>query len=119
MAQVELRNETFTLPADFDLLAFVEESIARKPGFNLTEVLLLTDLDQARRLIPPATAMLEAVEQGILMRCYTENLDEYARLLVGLDCSLLVLSPPELCQALDRLANRASRLAAGVTPGSF
>lgn len=110
--QVELRAETFPPPANFNVLEFVEESIVRKPGLWLTEVLLFTSLEGARRLIPPATAMLEEAEGRIKMTCYTGDLDEYARLLVGLDCPLVILSPPELHQALHRLATRASELAA-------
>jgi predicted DNA-binding transcriptional regulator YafY len=109
--QAELRAETFTPPANFKALEYVEESITRKPGLWLTEVLLQTDLEQAKRLIPPATAMLEETEHGTKVNCYTGDLDGYARLLVGLDCPLLVLSPLELCQALQRLAAKANSLA--------
>ena len=55
--------------------------------------------------------MLEEAEHGIKVSCYTGDLDGYARLLAGLDCPLLVLSPPELRQALQRLAAKANSLA--------
>jgi hypothetical protein len=99
-------------------LEFVEESIAKKPGLWLAEVLLATDMERARQLIPPATALLAEDEQGVRLSCYISDLDDFARFLVRLDCPLVVLSPPELRQALQRLAALAAQLADGVGPTS-
>jgi predicted DNA-binding transcriptional regulator YafY len=111
IVEIKLREETFSPPTDFNILEFVEGSIARKPGLWLAQALLLTGLETAKRLVPPTDATLTEVEQGVRLDCYTWDLDKFAEFLVGLPCPLVILSPPELRQALYRLADRVRRLA--------
>lgn len=108
---VEPQEERFDLPPNFDVLAYVEESIARKPWVWSTRVQLFTTLAEAKALIPPAMALLEENDQGVLLVCEVDALAEFARFLLGLVCPLAVLAPAELRLELRKLAEKAHRLA--------
>lgn len=110
IVEVDACDEVFAPPDHFDALEFVEDSIAHTPSGWLCEVLLLTTMEHAKRLIPPATAMLEPDPQGVAMRCFVDNLDRFALFLAGLDCPLVVRGPTALHEALATLAARAAGL---------
>jgi predicted DNA-binding transcriptional regulator YafY len=102
--QAEIGNQTFTRPDDFDSLAYVVASLASAPAAWAIEVLLKTTYELARQHVPPSMAMLEHDPEGVILRCYVEDLDWVARFLVGLGWPLVVRRPPELREALRRLA---------------
>jgi predicted DNA-binding transcriptional regulator YafY len=103
---VELRPQTFTPPENFDPLSYFHQKLATIPSRWFTRVLLKTTLDDARRRIAPTMAILEPVEEGVMMHCTTDSLDWLARELAGLGCAWVVLDPPELKDALRALAER-------------
>jgi len=109
---VEERETIFTRPADFETLRHVERALARIPGTWTVEALLRTSLEEAGRHVPATTATLEAVPEGVLLRCEVEDLDRCAHLLAGLPFALAVRRPPELRAALEQLAERVRQLAA-------
>jgi predicted DNA-binding transcriptional regulator YafY len=111
IVSTEMREESFTRPPDFDCLAHVLQSLPRTPGTWYVDVLLETTLEHARRVVPPALALLEEDERGVSFRCHVEDLDWIAYVLLGLDCSLIVRQPPELRDALWRLAQEATKMA--------
>ena len=102
--RAELRDERFTRPDDFDSLAYVVHSLATAPGTWSVEVRLLTTLDEARQHVPASMATLEPTPDGVVLRCHVQNLDWIARFLVGLGWPMVVCRPPELRQALLKLA---------------
>ena len=101
---VDLRDESFERPEDFDCLGFVVHSLASAPGAWAVEALLETTLEEARQRVPAAMALLDPVPEGVLLRCHAQNLDWIAHFLVGLGIPLVVRQPPELRDALRRLA---------------
>lgn len=101
---VDLRDESFERPEDFDCLEFVVHSLASAPGAWAVEALLETTLEEARQRVPAAMALLDPVPEGVLLRCHAQNLDWIAHFLVGLGIPLVVRQPPELRDALRRLA---------------
>ena len=108
---------TFEPPAGFDVTAHVTASLARTPYRWQVEVLLETDLAQARRRIPPTVAELREVRGGVVMSARAERIDGMARLLAGLDWPFTVLRPPELRTALAGHAAHLTALAQrGVAP---
>jgi predicted DNA-binding transcriptional regulator YafY len=109
--RVELRDETFVRPADFDCLTHVVQSISQVPATWFVEVLLEINLEEARRIVPPTLAQLEQTPAGVRLTCYVEELDWIAYKLVGLDCPLVVKQPAELREELLRLAERTAGLA--------
>ena len=111
IVSTEMCEESFIRPTDFDSLAHLLQSIPRTPGTWYVKVLLETTLEHAQSVVPPALAILEEVENGVSFRCYVEDLDWIAYVLLGLDCSFIVQQPPELRDALRRLAQTATKLA--------
>jgi len=109
-----LRDEAFTPPADFDPVAQVERAIATAPGKLPVDVLLETTLEEARRLVPPATATLEETSCGVLARGQARDVQDLVALahtLAGLGCPLVVNQPPELRDELRKLARHTAWLA--------
>jgi predicted DNA-binding transcriptional regulator YafY len=108
--ELRLRNDTFTRPANFDAMERVRMSIARTPGTWLAEVLLLTSMTEARRMVSSAMALLHGDPHGVVMHCYVEDLGRLAHTLLGLECDFVVRHPPELRAELRKLAARAAAL---------
>jgi predicted DNA-binding transcriptional regulator YafY len=109
--QAELLEETFTRPPGFDSLYHLRRSMASMPGTWKVEVLLAMPWEEAERQVPPTLAMLEQVQGGVVLRCYTQELDWMAHFLVSLRCPLVVREPPELHEALRALAAEIAQLA--------
>lgn len=112
------RDEGFTRPERFDALAFAAQSFAAIPERWLIEALLDTSLAAARRVTPPAFATLESTQEGILLRAYDGDLDHAARFLVSVGAPFRALGPPELREALARLADEIASAAACPTARS-
>jgi predicted DNA-binding transcriptional regulator YafY len=104
-------EETFTRPQDFDSLAYVLDSLATAPWSWSVELLLETTLEDARRRIPPGSAIITPVAGGVLVRLGVDRLDWMARMLMLLGCSFVVRRPPELRDALRQLAADTAALA--------
>jgi predicted DNA-binding transcriptional regulator YafY len=102
--EASLREDRFTRPPDFDALAFVIHSVATLPSELVLDVLVKTDLEHARQWIAPGVGTLEAVEGGVALRGYVQDVDWVARYLSGLHCSFVVLQPPELKAAIRQHA---------------
>jgi len=111
IVQAEIRSETFARPADFDCLAYLLQSLPKTPNTWLIDVLLETTLESARQVVPPALATLEQASDGVVFRCYADNLDWAAYVLAGLRCPLIVRQPAELRDALRRLAQTIAAMA--------
>jgi predicted DNA-binding transcriptional regulator YafY len=102
---------TFTRPQDFDSLTHVLDSLATAPWSWSVEVLLETTVDDARRRIPPGSAIIKPVAGGVLVQLNVDRLDWMARTLMLLECPFVIRQPPELRDALRQLAAEAAALA--------
>jgi predicted DNA-binding transcriptional regulator YafY len=109
--QTRMLDETYLRPQGFDSVGHVSRSIAMTPSTWLVDVLLETTLEEAQLLVPSTLATLEQAPEGIILRCYVEHLDWIARFLASLGCTLIVRQPPELREALQRLAQEIARMA--------
>jgi predicted DNA-binding transcriptional regulator YafY len=103
---VEPREESFERPDDFDVLAVVERGIASVPQTWRVEVVLDATLEVARWRVPPALGTLEATPDGVLLRCWADDLDWAAHHLAGLGLPFTIVRPPELRAAVRRLAEQ-------------
>ena len=112
IVNINLLTEIFT-PPTLDALAAVERSIGQVPWRWEYCVQLDLSLDEAAQRISPATASLEQTDRGVIMCGYADDLAWIAHLLAGLRCRLVVLSPPELRDALLALAEHVRCIAAG------
>jgi predicted DNA-binding transcriptional regulator YafY len=111
IVQIEMRDETFIAPADFDCQEYVRHSLATMPTTWSVEVLLEITLEEARQLVSPTLATLEQVPEGVLLRCNAESLEWMAYVLVNLRSPFVVRHPPELRDALRRLAEEIATMA--------
>jgi predicted DNA-binding transcriptional regulator YafY len=109
--QIELRPQMFTPPVAFDSVDYVLRSLASARYDWSAEVLLEAPLELARLRVPPVVATLEEAPGGVVLRAGTDSLDWLARFLVSLDLPFVVRRPPELRDALRRLASRVAELA--------
>jgi predicted DNA-binding transcriptional regulator YafY len=101
---LEVRDERFTPPANFDCLAYMLQTFAAIPSRWLAEVLLQASLEHIRKAVPATFATLEETPAGILLRAYDDDLQHTARFLVSLGCPFRVLQPPELVEEIRLLA---------------
>jgi predicted DNA-binding transcriptional regulator YafY len=108
IASVEPTEASFAVPDGFDPVAHVTRSLATVRYTWQVEVLLETDLAQARRRIPVTLGELTETADGVLLRTRAERLDGMAQLLAGLGWPFTVVRPDELRQAV---AEHAARLA--------
>jgi predicted DNA-binding transcriptional regulator YafY len=104
IAQVERLPETFTPPPDFDALAYLIQSIQTIPDDWDVEIILKTSHEKAAQAIPIGFGKLEPHSDGVLFRTSVDNLDWFARYLVGLGFPVTVCQPPELRAAFERLS---------------
>ncbi len=101
---LEVRDERFTPPANFDCLAYMLQTFAALPSRWLAEVLLQASLERIREAVSATFATLEETPAGILLRAYDDDLQHTARFLVSLGCPFRVLQPPELVEEIRLLA---------------
>ncbi len=109
--QAEIGKKKYARPRDFDCLTYVSNSIAMVPATWLVDVLLETTLIEAHRTVPPGLATLEQAPDGVNLRCYVNNIDWVAHVLAGLPFPMVIRQPPELYDALRRLAQKAIAMA--------
>src|SRR5579862_7302742 len=102
----EVTDETFSRPAEFDVIGYLRQSIGEAVYGTRCEVLLDLTLDQARRRVSPTDGTIEAAEGGTLLRFSADDFDWGATFLAGLECDLVVLRPPELRASLRAMATR-------------
>ena len=108
----KMRDETYIRPPHFDCLEYVTRSIAMTPGQWQVEVRLEITLEEAQRIVPPSLATLAQTADGVLFRCNSSNLEWISYVLVSLECPFIVLTPPELRDALRQLAEKIAAMAA-------
>lgn len=113
---VQLTDATFIRPTDFDMLAFIEESISNTPGVWQVDLLLQTTLEEAQRIIPRVVGKPQQVAHGIALRAYVQDLDWFAYFLARLNCPVQVLQPAEAQAALQRLAGKIMAMAVDPAP---
>ncbi|TDC51441.1 YafY family transcriptional regulator [Actinomadura sp. KC345] len=86
----------YEIPGGVDPVQHVTRSLARVPYAHEVEVLLETDLAEARRRIPASTATLTEDDGGVVMTTRAERLDGMARMLAGLGFPFVIRRPGEL-----------------------
>ena len=107
----EVREEPFERPDGFDPVAHVQRSLAGVPWGWEVEVVLETTLAEARQRVPSTVAVLAEGDGGVVLRAQASDLGAAARSLVALGWRFTVRRPPELRDALRRLAVEIASLA--------
>jgi predicted DNA-binding transcriptional regulator YafY len=89
-----------------DAAAQVAEGLAVAVYPWQARVLLRVQPKVAAQLVSPTTGILQPARGGTLLRIGADELDWIARYLASLPCRFRVLDPPELADAVRRLAAR-------------
>jgi predicted DNA-binding transcriptional regulator YafY len=109
---VEVLDRAFELPPGFHTPEGVLEALAdmREDSWSV-EVLLKTTIQEARGQLPKMGVSLGETPEGVVMRSSTSDLAWMSRVLAGLSFPFVVREPPELREALRRLAAELVALA--------
>lgn len=108
---LELIEQTFERPQDFDVLDHVLSSIAMVPGSLQVEVLMETSIEHAQQVVPSILGRVESTEKGVIFRSSIAHLTWIAHFLINLDFPVFVIQPIELRQKLRQIAARALEMA--------
>jgi predicted DNA-binding transcriptional regulator YafY len=112
--EADLTSANFDRPEHFDPLAHIIQAIATMPRKFSFEVLLKTDIQTAQLEVFDVLGVLEADNDGVVMRGSVEDLDWLARQLSRFSFDFVVREPEELRAALQKrsveLANLAQAL---------
>ncbi|MGH8212662.1 MAG: helix-turn-helix transcriptional regulator [Rhodanobacteraceae bacterium] len=109
---VQPHGARFAQPANFDVLEWLNRTIATLPRAYRVEVLLRADLATARNQFSPAIGLFESVGGGILLRARTDDLAWFARQLARVSCDFEIRTPARLRKELALRAAHLRRLAA-------
>jgi predicted DNA-binding transcriptional regulator YafY len=108
----------FSRPPGFDALEHLVRSVATLERAFSVEVLLLTDLERARRELFPAAGVLEWTGAGVLLRGQVDSLPWFAQELARLPFGFEIRKPKALRHALRSLAERLLETAASRRPAA-
>ncbi|GAA2732549.1 YafY family protein [Actinocorallia aurantiaca] len=95
---------TYEIPSDADPVQHVTRSLANVPYAHRVEVVVHTPLEELRKRIPPSVGTLSETSDGTLLSTRADSLDGMAAMLAGLGGRFTVREPPELDDAVRRLA---------------
>ncbi|WP_424951529.1 helix-turn-helix transcriptional regulator [Deinococcus sp.] len=120
MTGLSVQDATYTRPPDFDALAYLHSSMPSALGGYETQLHLHAPPEVVRPQLGSWGVTLSALPAGgTRLQARRERLEPFAAGLLGLDCPLTVIGPPELRAVFARLAKRGARAAsplAGIMP---
>jgi predicted DNA-binding transcriptional regulator YafY len=106
VVDVRFLDSSFERPADFDAIRHLQVAVATLPRTHAIDVLLKTDLATARKALPPWLGVLDAVDEGVVLRAQADDLDWFARELAGFQFAFEIIGPKALRAAVVRCAKR-------------
>ncbi len=109
--RLEALDEAFERAEDFDCQAYIMERYSGAAGGFRIEVEFQAELPAVQQKIPASYGTLTATPTGVLLQTQYEDLADMARYLVVLNLPFVVHEPPELREALLRLAEQVARMA--------
>lgn len=106
MLKLRLLASTFERPEGFDSRDFLLQTLDERFDDSRVEILLETDVDEARQWVPLVMGSLEETPDGVLLTSNVGSLEWMAYFIIGLPWPVRVLQPIELMDQIDRLAER-------------
>lgn len=100
---VEVTEEHFERPIDFDTLNYMLGSLAEERTTWNLDIVLGLPLAEAQRRIAPVLVTLTELPEGVVLRGAVSDLRFWAHLLAGLNCPLHIREPTELREVLRQL----------------
>lgn len=107
---VSMIDALFDRPEGFDPLAYLMQAIAIMPRRFAFELLLKTDIDTAQQEVFDVLGILEATEEGIILRGSVEDLDWLARQISIFSFDFIVREPAELRAELKKHSMKLANL---------
>ena len=111
IVMLEILDQSFERPENFDVLGQVLRSIAHLPDAKQIEVILKTSLERAQEVFPSFMGTLEPSEEGIIFRRAATQLEWIIHELLDIDFPVIVKHPPELRETLRQISTRALSMA--------
>jgi predicted DNA-binding transcriptional regulator YafY len=109
--QIQFLTEPFERAEAFDCRAYMVEKYGRASGGFSIEVEFQAPLSVVQQKIPASYGSLTATPTGTLLQSQYDDLDDMARYLMVLNLPFVVHEPPELREALLRLADKMVQMA--------
>ncbi len=103
--------ESFERAEDFDCQAYVLERSSKESARWHIEVEFQAALHTVQQKIPTSYGGLSATPTGVLFQGPADDLDHTARYLMALNLPFVIHHPPELREALLRLAEQMVQIA--------
>ena len=103
----------FDRPEGFDALAYLMQAITTMPRKYAFELLLKTDLATAQKEVFDVLGILEADNNGVIMRGSVEDLDWLARQVAIFSFEFVVQEPDELKAELKKHSEKLASMAEG------
>ncbi len=103
-------EQSFELPADFDVLSYVLRSVALIPEIDQVEVLMETTMVRAQEIISQVMGTIEPSENGGIFRRAANQLQWIAHVLIALDFPVHVIRPVELRDLIRQLGKKALQM---------
>ena len=111
LQHIELLQQSFNRPAQFDSAEHFTQSLYGIPGNLDVQIVLHTDKHTAAQAIGETASMLKPLAEGLLLSTRTDSCDCLAQWLSQLPFDFSIIEPPELKQALQRHAERLLQIA--------
>jgi predicted DNA-binding transcriptional regulator YafY len=111
VTQINPVNADFERPEGFDPLSYLMQAIAIMPRKYSFELLLKTDIDTAQKEVFDVLGILEAAEDGVILRGSVEDLDWLARQISIFSFDFVVREPAELKEELKKHSVKLADLA--------
>jgi predicted DNA-binding transcriptional regulator YafY len=114
--QIQFLEDPFERNEEFDCRAYVMEHHGRASGGYSIEVEFQAPLSTVQQKIPASYGSLTDTSAGALLQSEYDDLDDMARYLMVLNLPFVVHHPPELREALLRLAEQMVQRATAQVP---
>jgi predicted DNA-binding transcriptional regulator YafY len=108
---VEVHEDTFERDEDFDCRTYVMEKYSKESARWQMEVEFQAPLYTVQQKIPAPYGSLTTTPTGTLFQWQFDNLDSQARYLISLNLPFVVHHPPELREALLKVAEQVIQIA--------
>lgn len=109
MQHLSLCDAHFSAPADFDAVRHLALGLATLPRGISVQVLLKTDLQNARKELFEAIGLFQPCAEGVLLHSETSDLPWYARQLARLSFGFEIRAPDALQAAVRDCAQHLLR----------
>jgi predicted DNA-binding transcriptional regulator YafY len=107
---LDLLDQPFERPIQFDPVQHVLSALAAMPGVYSVEIVLQGTMEQVRQVLTPTAGSFEETEAGIIWHRETHELNWIAHVLLHFDFPVTIRQPAELREMMQQLGAKAVRM---------